>query len=111
APAPVVTMAPAPDTPGPVSKETDAPASNEPAIVSGHRVASPMVATSYRASSPQATPSVEVRHQVQASDVLSIIEAMKMMTRLEADKSGTIKAIVVENEQPVEFEQPRFVIN
>jgi len=111
APAPVVTMAPAPETPGPVNKETDAPASNEPAIVSGHQVVSPMVGTFYRASSPEATPFVEVGQQVQAGDVLCIIEAMKMMNQIEADKSGTIKAILVENEQPVEFEQPLFVIN
>lgn len=110
APAPVVAMAPAPEMPGPVGKETDSPAASEP-VVSGHQVVSPMVGTFYRASSPEATPFVEVGQQVQAGDVLCIIEAMKMMNQIEADKSGTIKAILVDNEQPVEFEQPLFVIS
>ncbi|HLR16345.1 MAG TPA: acetyl-CoA carboxylase biotin carboxyl carrier protein [Alcanivoracaceae bacterium] len=109
--APVVTMASAPEMPGPVSQADNTENTNEPPVVNGHQVVSPMVGTFYRASSPEAAPFVEVGQQVQAGDVLCIIEAMKMMNQIEADKSGTIKAILVENEQPVEFEQPLFVIN
>jgi|SRR5699024_1026230 len=76
----------------------------------GHQVLSPMVGTFYSASSPTASAFVEVGSQVQAGDVLCIIEAMKMMNQIEADKSGTIEAILVENGEPVEYEQPLFII-
>ena len=84
--------------------------SGEPEIVSGHQVTSPMVGTFYEASSPGATPFTEVGKQVKEGDVLCIIEAMKMLNQIESDKSGTVKAILAENGQPVEFDQPLFVI-
>jgi len=71
---------------------------------------SPMVGTFYRASSPSANPFAEVGQTVTIGDTLCIIEAMKMLNEIEADKAGTIKAILVDNEQPVEFGEPLFVI-
>jgi acetyl-CoA carboxylase biotin carboxyl carrier protein len=85
--------------------------SKEPAIPEGHHVTSPMVGTFYEAASPGAKPFVEVGQQVNAGDTLCIIEAMKMLNQIEADKSGTIKARLVENGQPVEFDQALFVID
>ncbi|RLT92276.1 acetyl-CoA carboxylase biotin carboxyl carrier protein [Ketobacter sp.] len=108
APAP----APAPVAAAPAAAPSqDAPtaaASNEPA---GHKVKSPMVGTFYRASSPDSKPFVEVGQSVKAGDPLCIVEAMKMMNQIEADKSGTVVAILVDNAEPVEFDQPLFVIN
>ena len=69
-----------------------------------------MVGTFYRSPSPEAPSFVEVGKVVKAGDVLCIIEAMKMMNQIEADKSGTIEAILVENGEPVEFDQPLFSI-
>ena len=99
APAPAPAPAPAAETP--------APADNTP---SGHLVRSPMVGTFYRSPSPGASSFVEVGKKVQAGDVLCIVEAMKMMNQIEADKSGTIDAILVEDGEPVEFDQPLFSI-
>lgn len=82
----------------------------EAAIPKGHTVTSPMVGTFYRCASPGAKAFVEVGQQVSAGDTLCIIEAMKMLNQIEADKSGKISAILVENGQPVEFGQPLFVI-
>lgn len=79
-------------------------------VPEGHRVTSPMVGTFYRASNPGAKPFVDVGSQVKAGDTLCIIEAMKMMNQIEADKTGTVKAVLVENGEPVEFGQPLFVI-
>ncbi|ABC32655.1 acetyl-CoA carboxylase, biotin carboxyl carrier protein [Hahella chejuensis KCTC 2396] len=76
----------------------------------GHLVKSPMVGTFYRAPSPSAPVFAEVGQTVKAGDVLCIVEAMKMMNQIEADKSGTVEAILVENGQPVEFDQPLFSI-
>ena len=84
--------------------------SSESAVISGHQVTSPMVGTFYEASSPGATPFAEVGKQVKEGDVLCIIEAMKMLNQIESDKSGTVKAVLAENGQPVEFGQPLFVI-
>lgn len=81
-----------------------------PAIPSGHIIESPMVGTFYRAPSPGAKNFSEVGQSVTEGDTLCIIEAMKMLNQIEADKSGTIKAILVDNEQPVEFGQPLIVI-
>ena len=78
--------------------------------LSGHAVKSPMVGTFYRSSSPDAKPFVEVGQSVKAGDVLCIIEAMKMFNQIEADKSGTVTAILVENAEPVEYNQPLFTI-
>jgi acetyl-CoA carboxylase biotin carboxyl carrier protein len=76
----------------------------------GHVVKSPMVGTFYRSASPGAKPFVEVGDSVQQGDVLCIVEAMKLMNEIEADASGTIKAVIAENGQPVEFGQPLFII-
>ena len=73
-------------------------------------VKSPMVGTFYRSPSPSSAAFVEVGQSVKVGDVVCIVEAMKMMNQIEADKSGTIEAILVENGQPVEFDQPLFSI-
>ncbi|RZP31332.1 MAG: acetyl-CoA carboxylase biotin carboxyl carrier protein, partial [Alteromonas sp.] len=82
----------------------------EPAQPEGHVVKSPMVGTFYRASSPTAKAFAEVGQQVKVGDTLCIVEAMKMMNQIEADKAGVVKAILVENQDPVEFDQPMFII-
>jgi acetyl-CoA carboxylase biotin carboxyl carrier protein len=81
-----------------------------PAEPEGHVVKAPMVGTFYRAASPGAAPFVEVGASIKEGEPLCIIEAMKLMNEIEADASGTIKAILVENGQPVEYGQPLFVI-
>ncbi len=101
----------APAAAPPSALEAAAPAtSSEPETISGHQVTSPMVGTFYEAPSPGAPPFVEIGKQVKAGDTLCIIEAMKMLNQIECDKSGTIKAVLAENAQPVEFGQPLFVI-
>lgn len=87
----------------------EAPKSDDNQLT-GHVVKSPMVGTMYLASTPGADDFVTVGQEVKAGDVLCIIEAMKMFNQIEADKSGKIKARLVENGQPVEFDQPIFVI-
>ena len=82
----------------------------EPEIPAGHIVKSPMVGTFYRSSSPGASAFVEVGSKVNVGDTLCIIEAMKMLNQIEADKAGTVSAILVENAEPVEYGQPLFVI-
>lgn len=84
-------------------------ASAAPAI-DGHVIKSPMVGTFYRAPSPDAKVFVDVGSSVSAGDTLCIIEAMKLLNEIEADKSGVIKAILVENGQPVEYGEPLFII-
>ncbi|MCL1825429.1 MAG: acetyl-CoA carboxylase biotin carboxyl carrier protein [Betaproteobacteria bacterium] len=81
-----------------------------PALPPGHVLKSPMVGTFYRATAPGADPLTEVGQSVKIGDRLCIIEAMKLMNEIEADADGVIKAILVENGQPVEFGQPLFVI-
>ena len=76
----------------------------------GHTVNSPMVGTFYRSASPEATPFVEIGQSVTEGDTLCIIEAMKILNQIEADASGTVKRILVENGQPVEYNEPLFVI-
>ena len=88
-----------------------AAAAAEEAVPQGHTVDSPMVGTFYEAPSPGAKPFVEVGQQVSAGDTLCIIEAMKMLNQIEADKAGKVTARLVENGQPVEFGQPLFVID
>ena len=90
--------------------QTTGGADNTERKPAGHVVRSPMVGTFYRSPSPEAASFVEVGKQVKAGDVLCIVEAMKMMNQIEADKSGTIEAILVENGEPVEFDQPLFSI-
>lgn len=102
--------APAPAAPAPSAAPaapSAAPASNSP---SGTQVTSPMVGTFYRAPSPGADPFVEVGTQVKKGDTLCIIEAMKLLNEIEAEVSGTVKEILVDNGCPVEFSQPLFVI-
>ncbi|MDO8464781.1 MAG: acetyl-CoA carboxylase biotin carboxyl carrier protein [Gallionella sp.] len=82
----------------------------KPAVAEGHVVKSPMVGTFYRSASPGSKPFVDVGQSVSSGDTLCIIEAMKLLNEIEADQSGVIKAILVENGQPVEFGQPLFVI-
>lgn len=86
----------------------EAPAA--PAAVVGHQVKSPMVGTFYRASSPGAKAFVEVGAQVKEGETLCIIEAMKILNEIEADKSGTVTRILADNGQAVEYGQPLFVI-
>jgi len=81
-----------------------------PAGPAGHVVKSPMVGTFYRAAQPGADPFVSVGSTVKEGDTICLIEAMKLLNEIEADKSGTIKAVLVENGQPVEYGQPLFVI-
>jgi acetyl-CoA carboxylase biotin carboxyl carrier protein len=81
-----------------------------PSAPAGHVVESPMVGTFYRASSPTSKPFAEVGQSVKVGDTICIIEAMKMLNQIQSDKSGVVKAILVENEQPVEFGQPLFII-
>jgi len=106
-----------PATTAPVSGAVPPPHAglgSEPAAApphEGHVVKSPMVGTFYRAASPGAKAFVEVGDTVAQGDALCIIEAMKLMNEIEADASGTIKAILVENGQAVEFGQPLFVID
>lgn len=106
APAPVA-AAPAAAPAAPAAVEASAPAS---AAISGHAVKSPMVGTFYRSSAPGAKAFVEVGQTVKVGETLCIIEAMKMMNQIESDKAGVVKEILVENEEPVEFDQPLFVI-
>ncbi|WBY00813.1 acetyl-CoA carboxylase biotin carboxyl carrier protein [Ramlibacter tataouinensis] len=81
-----------------------------PQVPAGHAVKSPMVGTFYRSSSPGAKPFVEVGSQVKEGDTVCIIEAMKILNEIEADKSGTVTQILCENGQAVEYGQPLFVI-
>ncbi|HHX8491889.1 TPA: acetyl-CoA carboxylase biotin carboxyl carrier protein [Vibrio diabolicus] len=101
--------APAPATAAPVA---EAPAAEAPAAATpaGHQVLSPMVGTFYRSPSPDSKAFVEVGQKVNAGDTLCIVEAMKMMNQIEADKSGVVTAILAEDGQPVEFDQPLVVI-
>lgn len=102
APAPAAQAAPV------VLAEAAAPAA--PAAPAGHVVKSPMVGTYYRSSSPGAKPFVEVGSVVKEGDAICIVEAMKILNEIDADKAGTITQILVENGQPVEYGQPLFVI-
>ncbi|MFC0117498.1 acetyl-CoA carboxylase biotin carboxyl carrier protein [Pseudoalteromonas xiamenensis] len=77
---------------------------------SGHQVKSPMVGTFYTSPSPEASAYVQVGSSVKEGDTLCIIEAMKMMNQITSDKSGVVKAILVDNGEPVEFDQPLFII-
>lgn len=92
----------------PAAAEAVAPA--VPAVPEGHVMKSPMVGSFYRSGSPGAAPLVEVGMAVKKGDTLCIIEAMKLMNEIEADADGVIKAVLVENGQAVEFDQPLFII-
>ncbi len=102
APAPAAAAAPAGDA---------APAAPAPApAIQGHVVKAPMVGTFYRAPNPNSPPFVELGQAVKEGEPLCIIEAMKLLNEIEADKSGVVKEILVENGEPVEYGQPLFVI-
>lgn len=115
---PVVAAAPAVTVAAPLAAAVPAAAVAEPTATApaavlaaaGHIVKSPMVGTFYRASSPGAASFVEVGSQVKEGDALCIVEAMKILNEIEADKSGTITQVLVDNGQPVEYGQPLFVI-
>jgi acetyl-CoA carboxylase biotin carboxyl carrier protein len=101
APAPVVAAAPAPVV-------TEAPAAS--ALPAGNVVKAPMVGTFYASASPGTPAFVKVGQQVKVGDTLGVIEAMKMFNQIEAEVAGTVQAILIENGQPVEFDEPMFVI-
>ncbi|MDG2949798.1 acetyl-CoA carboxylase biotin carboxyl carrier protein [Exercitatus varius] len=108
----VPAAAPAPVA-APVAASATAPAAVAPAAapeLSGHVIRSPMVGTFYRSPSPEAKAFVEVGQSVKVGDALCIVEAMKMMNRIEADKAGVVKAILVNDGDAVEFDEPLIVI-
>jgi len=108
----LVQAAPAAAMAAPVAAAAPVPEpAAEPATPEGHSVTSPMVGTFYEAASPGVKPFVTVGQQVNVGDTLCIVEAMKMLNQIEADKAGTISARLVENGQPVEFGQSLFVIS
>jgi acetyl-CoA carboxylase biotin carboxyl carrier protein len=94
----------------PAGAAANAEAAAKPAEPTGHALKSPMVGTFYRAPSPGAPSFVEVGQSVTKGQTLCIIEAMKLLNEIESDVSGTVKAILVENGQPVEYGQPLFLI-
>ena len=98
------------DLAAPVTATTAPPVANAGEDMSGHQVKSPMVGTFYGAASPTSGPFVTQGQQVNVGDTLCIIEAMKMMNQIEADKAGNIRSILVENCSPVEFDQVLFII-
>ena len=104
---PPVALAPAPVAAAPAGAPAEVPA---PAASTEHVVKSPMVGTFYRSASPGAKPFVEVGDSIKAGETVCIVEAMKILNEIEADKSGTIQKILCENGQAVEYGQPLFVI-
>ena len=103
--------APAPAEARPAPAAPAAPPAAEPeAGQEGHVVKAPMVGTFYRSSSPDAKPFVEVGQTIKEGQTICIIEAMKLMNEIEADASGVVKAVLVENGQPVEYGQPLFIL-
>ncbi len=102
-PAPAAAPAAAPAT-------ASAPAAESEPAINGHVIKSPMVGTFYRSPSPGSPSFVEVGQHVKAGDVVCIVEAMKMMNQIEADKSGVVEAILADDAQPVEFDQPLITI-
>jgi len=110
-----VSVAPGPASlPAPAAPEVraapPAPVAEPEAGQEGHVIKAPMVGTFYRSPSPDAKPFVEVGQAVKEGDVVCIIEAMKLMNEIDADAAGVIKAILVENGQPVEYGQPLFIL-
>jgi acetyl-CoA carboxylase biotin carboxyl carrier protein len=94
----------------PVAAVAPAVLAAAPADMSGQQIKSPMVGTFYSSASPTSGPFVKEGQKVKVGDTLCIIEAMKMMNQIEADKAGTIRSIVVENGSPIEFDQVLFII-
>ena len=103
------TAAPAAPVAAPAAAPAAAASAAAP-VVTGHQLRSPMVGTFYRAASPTSKNFAEVGQTVKVGDTLCIVEAMKMMNQIQSDKAGVITAILVENGEPVEFDQPLFVI-
>ena len=97
----------APTAPAPAAPE---PAVAEPAVPEGHVIASPMVGTFYAAPSPGAKPFVQVGDRVAEGDTLCIVEAMKMLNQIEADRDGEVRAVLADNAAPVEYGQALFVL-
>jgi len=112
APAPAPANVPAAATPAPGTPAQAAPpaASVTPSPAEGHVIKSPMVGTFYRAPAPDAKPFVDVGMPIKEGQTVCVIEAMKLMNEIEADAAGTIKAILVENGQPVEYGQALFIL-
>lgn len=113
--APIVMQQPAaivaaPAAPAPVAAAAPVAAEAAPAAAAGHAVKSPMVGTFYRSASPGAKPFVELGSVVKEGETICIIEAMKILNEIEADKSGTVTKILSENGQAVEYGQPLFII-
>ncbi|TYB17577.1 acetyl-CoA carboxylase biotin carboxyl carrier protein [Aggregatibacter actinomycetemcomitans] len=100
--------APTPSAPAASPAPAAVPAASEE--VAGHKIRSPMVGTFYRSPSPEAKAFVDVGQTVKVGDALCIVEAMKMMNRIEADKAGVVKAILVNDGDPVEFDEPLIII-
>lgn len=107
APQPQVVTAPAVANPPAPAAEA---AAETPQELTGHAIRSPMVGTFYRSPTPTSKPFVEVGQQVSVGETLCIIEAMKILNQIECDKSGVVSQILVENGQPVEYNEPLFII-
>lgn len=103
-------MAPQGYAPAPVAAVAPVAAPAAEVKQTGHLVCSPMVGTFYRSASPSSPSFIEVGQHVKAGEVICIVEAMKMMNQIEADKSGVVEAILIEDGQPVEFDQPLVTI-
>jgi acetyl-CoA carboxylase biotin carboxyl carrier protein len=107
---PAAPAAPAPAPPAAAAGNDASAKEEDDDTPEGHIVRSPMVGTFYRAPAPDAKPFVDVGDKIGPSDTLCIIEAMKMLNQIEAEVSGEVSAVLVENGQPVEFDQPLFVV-
>jgi len=108
---PAPSAAPVAAAPRPAAAPAAAAAAPEaPPVIEGHVVKAPMVGTFYRSPSPDAKAFVEVGQAVKEGEVICIIEAMKLMNEIDSDAAGTVKAILVENGQPVEYGQPLFIL-
>ncbi|MDX5434615.1 MAG: acetyl-CoA carboxylase biotin carboxyl carrier protein [Halomonas sp.] len=109
---PMPQYAPAPSAPSQAAPAPSSePAEEAPAAYQGHPLTSPMVGTFYRSPAPGSKPFVEVGQSVKKGETVCIVEAMKMMNQIEADRDGVIEAILVEDGEPVEFDQPMIVIS
>ncbi|MCG7872954.1 MAG: acetyl-CoA carboxylase biotin carboxyl carrier protein [Candidatus Thiodiazotropha lotti] len=106
--APVAAPAAAPAAAAAAAPAVESEPSEE---IQGHAVRSPMVGTFYRSPSPGSKPFVEEGQQVSVGDTLCIIEAMKILNQIESDKSGTVRKILVDNGQPVEYNEPLYIID
>ncbi len=110
APAPAVHAASAPGKAPAAEHSSESHGKAPKDVPDGHTIRAPMVGTFYASPSPDAAPFVKVGQTVKAGDTLGIIEAMKMFNPIEADVSGTVRAILVKSGQPIEFDEPMFVI-